>query len=90
MTSSLLPPVQWVDDVRRVEGIPGVFRRSGRYLYLLSSQAQSVRADGVPVDGLQVVRTDPRHPTRLEVGDQLFEGYEDGDALGLRWLGRVG
>jgi hypothetical protein len=82
-----LPDVQIVDNVRRVDGIPGVFRRGGRYLYLLTARSHHVLADGAVVDGLQLVRTDPRDPTRIEAGGHVFEGFEDGDELGVRWLG---
>jgi hypothetical protein len=89
MTTSqiALPKHQVVDDVRRVDGIPGVFRRGGKYLYLLTARSYHVLADGTVVDGLQLVRTDPRNPTRIEAAGQVFEGYEQGHELGVRWLG---
>jgi hypothetical protein len=88
-TPLAFPSVQVVDDVRHVEGIPGVFRRSGRYLYLLTSRSHSVVADGTLVDGLVLIRTDPSRPTRIVSGGNVFEGVEDDDHLGVRWLGRT-
>ena len=82
------PHLQVVDDVRRVDGIPGVFRRGGNYLYLLTARSHQVLADGVVVDGLQLVRTDPRNPTRIEADGHVFEGYERDGELGVHWLGR--
>ena len=82
-----LPDVQIVDDVRRVDGIPGVFRRGGKYIYLLTARSHHVIADGAVVDGLQLVRTDPRFPTRIEAGGHVFEGFEEGHEIGVRWLG---
>ena len=86
---TLSSDIQLVDDVQRLDGIPGVFRRGGNYLYLLATRSNNVLADGIPVDGLQLIRTDPRNPTRIVVDGQLFEGYSDGSAVGVRLLHAV-
>jgi hypothetical protein len=76
--------VQWIDHVSRLDGIPGEFRRHGRYLYVLANRADGVVADGHPVDGLQLVRTSPVSPTRLEVAGLVLEGVEEAGSVGVR------
>jgi hypothetical protein len=76
--------VQWIDHVSRLDGVPGEFRRHGRYLYVKAVRADGVLADGHPVDGLQLVRTSPVSPTRLEVAGLVLEGVEQEGSLGVR------
>jgi hypothetical protein len=76
--------VQWIDHVSRLDGIPGEFRRHGRYLYLIANRSDGVVADGHPVDGLQLVRTSPVSPTRLEVAGLVLEGVEEAGSVGVR------
>jgi hypothetical protein len=78
--------VQWIDHVRRLDGLPGEFRRHGRYLYLLAERADDVWADGHLVDGLQLVRTTPARPTRLELHGVVVEGVERDGSVGIRIL----
>jgi hypothetical protein len=81
---SVSPPVQWIVHTSRLDGIPGEFRRHGRYLYLLADRSDGVVADGHPVDGLQLVRTSPASPTRLDFGAVVLEGVEEGGYIGVR------
>jgi hypothetical protein len=78
------PTVQWIDHVSRLDGVPGEFRRHGRYLYVKADRADGVLADGHPVDGLQLVRTSPVSPTRLEVAGLVLEGVEEAGSVGVR------
>jgi hypothetical protein len=84
-----LTTVQWVDHVSRLEGVPGEFRRHGRYLYLTADWSDGVLADGHVVDGLQLVRTSPDSPTRLDVGGLVLEGVEDDGSVGVRVVSRA-
>ncbi len=88
--NSTTQPVHWIDHVSRLEGIPGEFRRHGRYLYLTADRADGVVVDGHPVDGLQLVRTSPVSPTRLEVGGVVLEGVEEAGSVGVRVVGAGG
>jgi len=78
--------VQWIDHVRRLDGLPGEFRRHGRYLYLKAERADDVWADGHLVDGLQLVRTTPARPTRLDLHGVVVEGVERDGNVGIRIL----
>ena len=82
--TSIAPTVQWVDHVSQFAGIPAEFRRHGRYLYVMATGRDGLTADGHPVDGLQVVRTSPTSPTRLEVHGVVLEGIENNGSLGVR------
>jgi hypothetical protein len=76
--------IQWIDRSSRVAGLPGEFRRHGRYLYLLADGADGVVADGHHVDGLQLVRTTPGSPTRLEIRGVVLEGVQSDGEVGVR------
>jgi hypothetical protein len=76
--------IQWIDHTSRLDGLPGEFRRHGRYLYLLADRSDGVVADGHPVDGLQLVRTTPHSPTRLEIRGVVLEGVQDNGEVGVR------
>lgn len=78
--------VQWIDHVQRIDGLPGEFRRHGRYLYLKAERSDEVWADGHLVDGLQLVRTTPSRPTRLDVHGVVVEGVERDGSVGIRIL----
>jgi hypothetical protein len=72
----------WIDDELRIDGLPGTWRRRGRQLHLLATAADDICADGHPVDGLQLVRTDAKHRTSVDlVGAR---------AVGVVRAGRVG
>jgi hypothetical protein len=79
--------VHWIQRATRVADLPGEFRRYGRYLYLLADRDDGVVADGHPVDGLQLVRTGPARPTRLEIRGVVLEGVQGGDEVGVRVVG---
>jgi hypothetical protein len=78
--------VQWIDHVRRLDGLPGEFRRHGRYLYLKAERGDDVWADGHLVDGLQLVRTTGARPTRLDIHGVVVEGVERDGSVGIRIL----
>jgi len=84
--SSTSPRIHWIDAVTRIDGVPGQFRRHGRYLYVQAVESDGLLADGHPVDGLQLVRTAAPRPTRLEAPGVVLEGVEEGGSLGVRVL----
>jgi glycerate kinase len=91
MSSTVIPidptapeSVHWVDSQLRVAGVPGTFRRHGRYLYLRADRTDGVIADGHVVDGLQLVRTDDRNPTRLESHGVTLRGVQSLGSVGVQ------
>lgn len=89
MSARSTSDVQFIAGVQHVDGIPGTFRKGGKYLYLSTERRNNVVADGLPVDGLQLIRTDPSNPTRIIADGKVFEGYSSGAAVGVRLLGSV-
>lgn len=96
MSSSAIPAqipsarVHWVDSQLRLDSFPGTFRRHGRYLYLRADRTDGVTADGHVVDGLQLVRTDDRNPTRIESRGLALRGVQDHGSVGVELLARTG
>jgi hypothetical protein len=84
--SSNAQPIVWVDTASRLDGLPGESRRLGRYLYRLADHADGIVADSHPVDGLQLVRTTPTSPTRVQIKGVMLEGVKHSGAVGVKIL----